>query len=218
MQWTSATPRTEGQAPLNTSLAVLTGAPGKTYRTSAGFAIWSSQWGTGGCLCELKVNQLFVAVSEALPGEPGMYCFPSRGACRGAALPSHTFHNRSLLSASQFPLLDQQQFLWRYFIFFASPAKGCHSTLDDSSERARWSSRTARPFPPSRPLWRLTAGHGWLTERRTGKMGYHFPWPYSFRVSWANHCCQGRCPQCRDYKDTAQSQITCCCCSRQRVG
>lgn len=70
----------------------------------------------------------------------------------------------------------------KVFIFFASPAKGCHSTLDYSSKQARWSTKTARlpPQPPT-PSWRgarlayLEKGREDVVPLSTARVGFISP-------------------------------------------
>lgn len=75
---------------------------------------------------------------------------------------------------------------WKVFLFFASPAKDCHSTLDYTSKQAHWSSRMLVPSQPSVPLcghcWRCMAGslreewESWSTTFHSMCRFHLLPW------------------------------------------
>lgn len=164
--------------------------------------------GYGGFVCVLEVNQSFAAVTlkrsvtwcarnvlfsfkRSLP----RYCITI--VCLSEPLTIISFSVSSLGSA---------EVCLKVFLFFASPAKGCHSTLDYSSKRAHWSSKTARlPSQPPTSSWRCSQGcvagspREWL-----GRCGTTFYGICRTHLSsLANDCCQGWCPSCKDCKNTA---------------
>lgn len=108
----------------------------------------------------------------------------------------------------------------KVFIFFASPAKGCHSILDNSSKQPHWSSKTAHPFDSPYNLQLAVAGSPREGCRRQATAFYGM---FKFHLfSWVKQHCLGFYLLLGSCKNTVPGQIICYCtvpgCSRQQVG
>lgn len=140
-------PNLKGQISLKRSL--------NTYRSHH-----KSAWGIGIVLlpgpqmrqgwlviCVLEVNQTFVSVTLkcylVCQEWTVFFCEKTAKILHYHHLPFITTHYYQLLS---FISWISSSFL-KVFIFFASPAKSCHTTLHYSSKWACWSSETALASP-----------------------------------------------------------------------